>query len=857
MNWNKFTKAELISKLKNKTENKKDSNINTQSIWSTIITNLLILKNILLKITLIVTIIKIFKKYRFFRALWLTLNSIVMAIFGISLFDNFGIDFISKFLNEIRFITASIVGYFTNTHFYSVIAGLFSSKEDISNQRKISIKDRSLIEENSWQTKGNKNSIGENKGNSKISEWLNREKEIKEEETDNTPYYTAIILLLLLGICWYYSDEISGFIKPSSGGDPNIGILDRIKNIPSNLYEIPVNLKKWWNRNSSDSTDTNSTVSYFTEDKTKKEKIREIMNTEDINNPANNFPLYKNSNLSEETIKPIELEDKTQIASGSESLIESIQVQTTGLALLSDDNYGNSSVSVMKEIDNYFRYANESGFPKLALQQALYRTIRNRLTTLSNINPTKYQDMIFDNNINEKINNFISHENELFSINNLEEVDQLVTQEQDSWSDRANSPSPVLSPPRQESIEQILSPIQESNEQEIISQILTPIHESNENVMSPDILTYAIEDQQVQDYRRALSPVEQEVLIQSQDFQQTLFNSFRESEERIKELAAGPSEQIVSDTPRTSTQIAEEIISGTSRTAEEIAEEMIAGPTVSNPQPKTELLNRIKSLWKESDDIENQVDSSYVPSSQPIAGPSRLPQIIEDEPRLSAKDKGKNKNIESVVDPNNNESLAETTIKDSTLSVDEAKIEKSPLLSALGLGLNSPIIQTPLQAIKNLFSSTSNQLEDTENLFDSDSIENDDKGVTFEEGTQNLNQTEKLKITKIIKETGTYDSDIVIDKLKEIIPNFNETSYRHSFMRAMDEEISLAKTDEEKKMIIEQITQIDKYELSKLATSSNLSEREIKNAVRENYTHNNLLQEIKLKTSKSSINIDK
>jgi hypothetical protein len=156
------------------------------------------------------------------------------------------------------------------------------------------------------------------------------------------------------------------------------------------------------------------------------------MNTEDINNPANNFPLYKNRNLSEETIKPIDLEDKTQIASGSETVIESIQLQTTGLAILSDDNYGNSAISVVKEIDNYFRYANESGFPKLALQQALYRTIRNRLTALSNINPTKYQDLIFDNKINEKITNFISHENELFSIDNLEEVDQLVTQESDA-----------------------------------------------------------------------------------------------------------------------------------------------------------------------------------------------------------------------------------------------------------------------------------------------------------------------------------------------------------------------------------------------------------------------------------------
>jgi hypothetical protein len=62
MNMNKHTKAELISKFK-KLETKNSSN-NNQSIFSKIIENILLLKSILLKFTLISLIIKIIKKYK-------------------------------------------------------------------------------------------------------------------------------------------------------------------------------------------------------------------------------------------------------------------------------------------------------------------------------------------------------------------------------------------------------------------------------------------------------------------------------------------------------------------------------------------------------------------------------------------------------------------------------------------------------------------------------------------------------------------------------------------------------------------------------------------------------------------------
>ena len=71
MNLNKFTKAELISKLKN---NKKEGNPNLiinqiKSYFNQLLDLILTFKNLLIKLTLIGLLIKIFKKYRIFRTI--------------------------------------------------------------------------------------------------------------------------------------------------------------------------------------------------------------------------------------------------------------------------------------------------------------------------------------------------------------------------------------------------------------------------------------------------------------------------------------------------------------------------------------------------------------------------------------------------------------------------------------------------------------------------------------------------------------------------------------------------------------------------------------------------------------------
>jgi hypothetical protein len=90
-----------------------------------------------------------------------------MSIFGISLLDNFGFDFITNFITEIKIITYNILDYLSNTQFYKYINKLFFNNE-VTKQS--SSKSGSMIESNKIETIRNDTKIGENSRNSKISE---------------------------------------------------------------------------------------------------------------------------------------------------------------------------------------------------------------------------------------------------------------------------------------------------------------------------------------------------------------------------------------------------------------------------------------------------------------------------------------------------------------------------------------------------------------------------------------------------------------------------------------------------------------------------------------------------------------
>lgn len=225
MNLNKFTKAELISKLQNfrKEETNKisDKTQRIRSSWiKTYFTNIwelfLTFKNILVKLTLISFFIQIFKKYKLFRRLWFILNTIIVSIFSISLIDNFGFDFINNFFIETKLIFGKIIEYLSNTHFYNSLNKLFGNEIDKPSSKSRD-ENKSMIKEISWQTDRDQErtseNIRQNNRNSKISEWLKPEVEPENEqqESEVTNYRKYLIIMgLLTGsvLVYIYFDDI-------------------------------------------------------------------------------------------------------------------------------------------------------------------------------------------------------------------------------------------------------------------------------------------------------------------------------------------------------------------------------------------------------------------------------------------------------------------------------------------------------------------------------------------------------------------------------------------------------------------------------------------------------------------------
>jgi hypothetical protein len=250
MNLNKFTKADLISKLK-KLESKIDSSknqINIKSYFNQLWELLVTFKSLLLKLTLISLIINLYNRYSILSKLWRVLTSIVMFIFGLNLIDNFGFDFFSNFIKELKYITHNIIYYITQTQFYQYITELFKGpSKDIpieNNEEDTPIPSREqkgISRKNTADEQGIKESqkgIRESQRDSKISEWLKpTEPEIISEENE---YYDSWKVYLITGtiivagcIIWVYSDEIKSSLttfyewvtsfRPGAGDSPGSG----------------------------------------------------------------------------------------------------------------------------------------------------------------------------------------------------------------------------------------------------------------------------------------------------------------------------------------------------------------------------------------------------------------------------------------------------------------------------------------------------------------------------------------------------------------------------------------------------------------------------------------------------------
>ena len=192
MNLNKYTKTELISKLKNiKTDNKTffDRLI---EIWG-------LFKNMILRISIVMIILKIFRHYRYVRIGARILNYAFLSIFGYNVIEILQIDALLSLSREIKWVLSQIFAWFYESWIwwrYGVISGcwnmIWGIKTDINPE--ISIKKEKVLDPIK----------------PKMQEWFGKEE--VQEETRNKKYYIIAGMLILAILIWWKSDEIKGYV---------------------------------------------------------------------------------------------------------------------------------------------------------------------------------------------------------------------------------------------------------------------------------------------------------------------------------------------------------------------------------------------------------------------------------------------------------------------------------------------------------------------------------------------------------------------------------------------------------------------------------------------------------------------
>lgn len=448
-NLQKNTKAELISKLNSlKTKQLEIMNSNTTNIsnnptlFKVILKNILYFKSIILKVTLIALIIKLFKRYSILRRLWTIFNTILVTIFGFSLVDTFHLEILSNLFHN-------IIDVFTK--FQTNLLELFGNKVDVP------------IETPSRMNQSNKNSTG-NEENSTIIERfkqiVHKEPEVIKDE--DTPLYKnkyVVIggILILSGLTWYFYDDLKpigssilAWINSSRsqpGSDPSNSRYDSNPNSP---WQVSKSLKDWWNKGEVESgsgfiSPPTPSPSYkplkLIKDWWNKDKSAGV---ESGTNSPFNSPISMGKG---KAIDPRELSEK--------EVERRLWAQTSGENQVRFDQ--ESSV-LLQQITHF--NDNWDSWKDISIRADLYSTLRGQLLALSALGPTLYFNLVKDQNILNEIDSFIELESRLKTeVNQPEtynqeenqsdtynEVALATVEEQEVWSDKALSPRAPLSP---------------------------------------------------------------------------------------------------------------------------------------------------------------------------------------------------------------------------------------------------------------------------------------------------------------------------------------------------------------------------------------------------------------------------
>lgn len=107
------------------------------------------------------------------------------------------------------------------------------------------------------------------------------------------------------------------------------------------------------------------------------------------------------------------------------------------------------------------------------------------------------------------------------------------------------------------------------------------------------------------------------------------------------------------------------------------------------------------------------------------------------------------------------------------------------------------------------------------------------------------------RISEIINSTSNLKSTVVVDLIKQEFPEYDDSTYRQSFINATKEEISSGKTELKRKNIEKIILDADLTEIECIKNKTDLNS--LKNAINENYTVGSIMSEIKSKVNRTEL----
>lgn len=335
MNFNKLTKDQLIEKIK-LIESQKSA-ITKKSLFRKFIEILVSYRNFVFRLTFVALTIKIFRKYSILSKIWRIINSIILSIFGISMWDIYGTDIFYNFFKELSSISGNIFDYLSTTHFYSILKNFFEKEVEKESEFPDETSENETKSLGSNNTSSQKISSGNNE-NQTISSRIGK---IDENNQENNPFYKDKYFifgafLIISGLFLYFGFNAS---KPSSGD--NFDNLNR-EQLQDRLQKLLD--KKNISDNASDGSDSTITQvnNYFSKDKLTEDKLPEVNDLVQGSSSDFNYGKFDNNFSSRSTIPTILLASRFLEPLDSEKEIkDDIQKQENHEVIIQDDDSEN------------------------------------------------------------------------------------------------------------------------------------------------------------------------------------------------------------------------------------------------------------------------------------------------------------------------------------------------------------------------------------------------------------------------------------------------------------------------------------------------------------------------------------